>query len=162
MADRKHPRMLNRWLGHFLKALRTASMPARKSADQRHIIGQIGEREAYRMLKDKGFRILCRNWRKGNLELDIVARDGAALVFVEVRTRKAGSLVSGYHSINARKKRSLLKACRAYLNQMRGGVACLRFDVVDVQHDCRGHYTLKHFANIPLFPKNFHKPKPDG
>jgi len=54
-------------------------------------LGRRGERVAAGLLKSKGFEILSRDWRRGSGELDIVARDGAMLVFVEVKTKRAGS-----------------------------------------------------------------------
>lgn len=54
-------------------------------------LGRRGERVAAKLLESKGFEILSRDWRRGSGELDIVARDGAMLVFVEVKTKRSSS-----------------------------------------------------------------------
>ncbi len=81
----------------------------------RHKRGQEGEELAVAFLKRKGLRIVARNWRKGSLELDIVAEKGDTLIFVEVRTRQADALVSAAESFSAAKARAFFKAVRAYL-----------------------------------------------
>ena len=51
-------------------------------------LGRTGEKYAAEMLKSKGFSIICRNWKEGKGELDIVARDGFMLGFVEVKSKR--------------------------------------------------------------------------
>lgn len=56
--------------------------------------------------RERGFTIVARNWRSPHDrrdESDLVARDGDALVFVEVKTRAAGALVPGYYAVDERK-----------------------------------------------------------
>ena len=93
-------------------------------------------------------------------ELDLVARDGDVLVFVEVRTRKKGSLVTGYHSVNREKKKALLRICRGYLASLRKPPMTFRFDIVDIEHDDGVTLAIHHFENVPLFPKHFTAEKP--
>lgn len=84
--------------------------------------------------KQAGYEIVARNWTRGNrLELDIVARDGQTLVFVEVRARAAGALVTGYHSINDSKRKSVQRAGRTYLACLSVRPKAFRFDVVEVE-----------------------------
>ena len=77
--------------------------------------GRAGEEAAARYLAAAGFAILARNWRQGSLELDIVCREKDTLVFVEVRSRASGALVTAAESLGPGKRRSLFKAVRAYL-----------------------------------------------
>ena len=75
--------------------------------------GDIGEKAAEGFLKrEKGFKIRERNWRHGKDEIDLIATEDEILVFVEVKTRRAGGLVPGYYSVDKRKKRALKRAVR--------------------------------------------------
>ena len=51
-------------------------------------VGRYGEQLAVRHLEAQGCQVLARNWRTGTGEIDVVVRDGAALVVVEVKTRR--------------------------------------------------------------------------
>jgi putative endonuclease len=123
--------------------------------------GGTGERLAAEWLQRKlGFRLLVRNWRSPRDrrdELDLVCQDGSVLVFVEVKARAAGALVSGYHAINARKKRVLRRAIRSYLAQLREKPRTFRFDVVEVvmPANATAEPVILHFENVPLFSKSF-------
>ena len=118
--------------------------------------GKLGELLAKRYLsREKGHRILLKNWRSGRDELDLICMDGTVLVFVEVRTRKSGSLVSGYRSIGSGKKKALLRACKQYLWSLRSRPRTFRFDVVDIAVSQEGSPLVHHYENVSLFPKNF-------
>jgi putative endonuclease len=126
--------------------------------------GGTGERLAADFLRrERGFTIVARNWRAPRdrrAEIDLVGRDGEALVFVEVKTRTAGALVPGFYAVNRRKKRALLRACDSYLAQLARSPRTFRFDVVEVALPA-GPATagtppeILHFENIPLFPKHY-------
>lgn len=122
--------------------------------------GALGEEAAADFLQRRhGFKIVTRNWhspRDRRDELDIVARDGDVLVFVEVKARSAQALVPGYHAINKRKKRALCRAVHAYLAVVPGAPRTFRFDVVEVALHDRLPAQCLHFENIPLFPKGYH------
>ncbi len=128
----------------------------RRSTDRstdRASIGVYGEREAERLLKSQGFKVLARNWRKGRDEIDLVCMDEGILVFVETRTRVTGALVGGYDSIGERKKKALLRVCRAYVYELKGAAPRVRFDVVEVEHEEGRILESRHFENVPLFSK---------
>lgn len=118
-------------------------------------MGLQGEREAGALLRRKGYAILRRNWRHGRDEIDLVCRDGEALVFVEVKTRAAHAQVAGYHAVDRRKKRALLRACRAYVAQLAERPRTVRFDIVEVEHREGVVSAVRHFENVPLFPKGY-------
>jgi putative endonuclease len=125
--------------------------------------GAEGERLAAAFLRKKsGYKIVARNWRSPRDrrdEIDLVCRDGAVLVFVEVKTRAADALVSGYHAVDQAKKRVMLRACTAYLRSLgtAGELETYRFDVVEVSHSTTNGDApvVRHFENVPLFPKDF-------
>ena len=94
--------------------------------------GKAGEDAAEMLLRRAGWRILERNWRQGSYELDLVCDDGCDLVFVEVRTRAEGALVSPAESVTPAKQRSLIRAALAYLAAHDAWERGCRFDVISV------------------------------
>jgi len=128
-----------RWFGGF------GGSPAAK--------GAYWERVAARALKKAGFRIVTRNWRRRGTrgELDIVAKEGDVLVFVEVRSRGAAALVGGYDSITRHKRDVLRRTCLAYLGGLKRRPNTYRFDVVEISYANKRDYELRHFRNVPLF-----------
>ncbi|NVM24339.1 MAG: YraN family protein [Desulfobacterales bacterium] len=100
---------------------------------ERISLGKLGEDLARERLKDLGYRILKTNYRCSLGEVDLVARDGDILVFVEIKTRKNESLGQIKEAVNRRKQSQLSKVALAYLksNNLWGSKA--RFDVVAVR-----------------------------
>ncbi|HOY67466.1 MAG TPA: YraN family protein [Candidatus Ozemobacteraceae bacterium] len=101
--------------------------------DRRHQLGAWGEAVAARFLEERGFVILERNVRTRYGELDIVAREGETLVFIEVRTKSHTTFGHPFETIDGRKIRKLQGMARWYLHARRlgEGTAC-RFDAVAV------------------------------
>lgn len=117
------------------------------------------------LVKRHGFAIVARNWRSPRDrrdEIDLVARDGDVLVFVEVKARAAEALVPGYFAVNERKKRALRRAVHAYLGALAEPPRTFRFDVVEVSLSDRLPPQCLHFENIPLFPKSYHAARQSG
>ena len=99
----------------------------------RRALGQWGEDLAVRHLQGQGLEVLDRNWRCREGELDIVAREGRALVFVEVKTRSGilyGEPAEAVTRVKARRIHVL--AMRWLAEQRPSGRWDLRFDVVSV------------------------------
>ena len=78
--------------------------------------GDLGEDAAARYLETKGFRVLDRNWRHRQWELDLVCRDRDTVVFVEVKTRKAGAMGAPGEALTRAKQAKLIKAASHYLS----------------------------------------------
>lgn len=111
--------------------------------------GQEGELAAEKFLKrEKGFKICERNWRSGRDEIDLIAYESDILVFVEVKTRRAGGLVPGYYSVDDRKKRALRRAAQAYMRTLKQTPNTYRLDVVEVNHFHEKDWEIFHFSNI--------------
>jgi putative endonuclease len=105
-----------------------ASKPETKS------LGDFGERVAAAHLQAKGYRVVERNFRVVEAELDIVARDGESLVFVEVRTRKGGAQGMAALSVGPRKAAKLLHAVDWYVERHPECADLpMRIDVVTVE-----------------------------
>lgn len=106
------------------------------SADPRLEFGRAGEVRARQALEAAGLVTLAANWRSREGELDLVMRDGATLVFVEVRARTGGNLVPAAASVDARKQRQVVRVARRWLQQHRRYAEMpARFDVVAIDGD---------------------------
>jgi putative endonuclease len=93
-------------------------------------LGRWAEERAARHLRGLGFEILARNLRTKSGEIDIAAREGPAVVIVEVRYRRQ-HVVGAWRSIGARKRKSLLRAAREALQALEIPPSVpVRFDVV--------------------------------
>ncbi len=95
--------------------------------------GLAGEALAAEILEGAGYRILARNYRTKLGEIDIIAREGEVLVFVEVKARAAGGLYGNpKYAVNHAKQRRLSRAALHYLKET-GRLGCrARFDVVSI------------------------------
>jgi putative endonuclease len=115
--------------------------------DARVALGKLGEDLACEELQRRGYRILDRRFRTRCGELDIIARDGAVLVFVEVRARSGGSFGTPFDSVTWQKRRRLCRMAAAYLCQKRlPDIAC-RFDVVGVTGAAAGPLNIEVVKN---------------
>ena len=111
------------------------------------LLGAQGEREAARYLRRQGFRILARGYRTSRGEIDLIARDGDVLVFVEVKARRQGEPAE---AVTLEKQRRLTLAGLQFLKehglleQQR-----VRFDVVAIVWPDRhgAPATIEHFRN---------------
>jgi putative endonuclease len=103
----------------------------RRSASEK---GRLGECRAARFLTERGYRVLERNVRLPGGEIDLVCLDGAALVFVEVKSRNAASFGGALDAVD-RRKRSLLRRLAADYAQIIAPRARIRFDVVALDGD---------------------------
>jgi putative endonuclease len=122
--------------------------------------GARGEQAAADFLQARqGFVIVTRNWRSPRDqrdEIDLVCRDGDVLVFVEVKARAEGALVSGFQSVDERKKRVLRRAVQTYLAELRSPPRTFRLDIVEVTLSGRLPAQVMHYENAPLFPKGYY------
>jgi len=96
------------------------------------ISGACGEELAAKRLKAEGYRIVDRNWRCRQGELDIVALDGKTLVFVEVKARGEGARTTPLEAVDRHKQRKLIKAAKQYISEKNLAYLGARFDVVTV------------------------------
>lgn len=101
--------------------------------DARKALGNTGESIACHFLQSQSFRIVARNWRHKQLELDIIAEHGDTLVFVEVKTRTKGGMYSPVESVTPRKQARCIRAAQAYLAAHDLWQRPCRFDIVCVE-----------------------------
>jgi len=109
--------------------------PAEPSLDRR-ARGDAVETAALGFLQRHGLRLLARNAQSRGGELDLVMLDGETLVFVEVRYRATSAFGGGAASVDAGKRRKLVRAAQAFLlrHPQHADTPC-RFDVIDAAGD---------------------------
>ena len=100
--------------------------------DCRKTIGHVGEKLATIYLKGKGMVILHRNWSTRLGELDIIAKEGDTVVFVEVRTTTGTRFGYGFQSVDYRKQQKVRRLSLQYVQHHRLESNPMRFDVVSV------------------------------
>lgn len=110
-------------------------------------IGSDNEKLAARYLSDKGYTIVHRNFHFGKAgEIDLVCKDGAVLVFVEVKARKTREYGSPEDSITIAKQKTIRRIAEGYLYVNKIEDAECRFDVVAVDY-VTGNPEIRHWVN---------------
>src|SRR5271170_4174981 len=94
-------------------------------------LGDRGENRAARYLRNLGYKIIMRNFRCELGEIDIIARDGKTLVFVEVKTR-AYDDPAPEDQVNEFKQHQITKAARLYMTRYGIPQPAARFDVIAI------------------------------
>ena len=118
--------MFRLMLGWLSNLLNPATEPV-----QRDAMGDRGENLAARHLQSRGYKIIARNFRCELGEIDIVARDGRTLVFVEVKTRTVDDPLPE-DQVNPSKQHQITKAGKYYLGRYGVPQPPSRFDVIAV------------------------------
>ncbi|MCM1975869.1 MULTISPECIES: YraN family protein [Streptomyces] len=116
----------------------------------RSALGKYGEKLAARRLAEAGMTVLERNWRCGRTgEIDIVARDGAALVVCEVKTRRGDRFEHPMAAVTPEKARRLRDLAERWI-QTHGGAppGDVRIDVVGVLLPERGAPVVEHVRGV--------------
>ena len=96
------------------------------------LLGDRGERAAVRFLKRQGFKIIARQYRNQFGEIDIIARDGRQVVFVEVKTRQSTDKGQPHEAVDVNKQRKLTKLALVWLKKHNQLDQTARFDVVSI------------------------------
>lgn len=96
--------------------------------------GRWGEEVACAVLRANGYRIIARNWRTRMGEIDIIARDGDVLAFVEVKTRSNASYGGAAAAVGRHKQRRIILAAGQFLATTECDLPA-RFDVITVLPD---------------------------
>ena len=96
--------------------------------------GALGEKLAAKYLKKNGYIILEKNYRNKLGEIDIIARKGEEIVFVEVKSRSADPYLGGAYSVDQRKQFHILRTASAYLSENHCDLQP-RFDIIETEID---------------------------
>jgi putative endonuclease len=134
-----------------------AGRSGEETAGPRLSLGRTGEEAAARFLRGLGLRIAARNWRpRGryrHLELDLVAMEDGALIFVEVKTRQRSAeedrtAFPTHAAFTARKQRNMLQAARLYLTEQGLWNIPCRFDLICVERLPDGRLDVEQHRNV--------------
>lgn len=110
-------------------------------------LGRRGERAARRWLENSGYEILCRNYRAGRDEIDLVAREDCCLCFIEVKTRRYKPDIRPADAVDAGKRHHILRGARRYLREIGSPDLQLRFDIIEVVSKGRQITEVRHIKD---------------
>lgn len=99
---------------------------------ERLSLGEMGERLALKKIKRLGYKFIAKNYRCPLGEIDLIARDGDCLVFIEIKTRRGRSIGYAKEAINRRKMRQISKVALAYMKANNCCDVKARFDVIAI------------------------------
>jgi len=116
------------------------------------MFGSKGENKAIEYLLNQGYKILCQNYRAGRIgELDIIAKDGETLCFIEVKTRKSKYFGRPMESVDRRKLNHILKTIDYFvMENPHVNKYNMRIDVIEIFFDERDEIKINHIENIIL------------
>ena len=112
-------------------------------------LGSWGEEKAAAYLRRKGYRILEMNYSARGGEIDIIARRGSYLVFVEVKLRKNADFAQGREYVHAAKQQRIINTAKLYLARVETELQP-RFDVIEIyapQGEQSRRITIEHIEN---------------
>jgi putative endonuclease len=112
------------------------------------LLGQTGEQAAADYLTSCGFRILDRNWRSADGEIDIVAVDRQVLVVCEVKSRTSVRYGSPLEAVSRAKRARLRRLAAQWLNAHGVRFDQVRLDVVGLVYDGTGGFTIEHIRGV--------------
>ena len=112
--------------------------------------GKHGEELALELLVSKGFKILETNWRYRRSEVDIIAKEGEVLVFIEVKTRSFDYFGRPETFVDKKKEKLLALAASEYM-RLTGHEWAIRFDVVSVLLKNENEWVVEHLPDA-FFP----------
>src|SRR5476651_2413571 len=109
-------------------------------------LGKTGEDLACAELEKRGYAIVARRYRRRGGELDIVARDGPTLVFVEVKARRGKAFGDGAEAVTGLKQHRMMRLATEYVMRHHLLNCPCRFDVVSIHFDS-SQPTIEVFQN---------------
>lgn len=103
-------------------------------ADPRHRHGLEAERQAMAFLRSGGWEIAAHRFRSGRCEIDLVARRGRLVAFVEVKARRGDGFGSPLEAVTGPKRRDLVRGARAWMDRFGRPGDVYRFDCIGIQN----------------------------
>lgn len=110
-------------------------------------VGQAGEKIAAEFVREQGYTVVTRNYRKRFGEIDIIAEDAGTLVFIEVKTRRTSEFGSPLEAVDAHKQQRMARAAQDFLSSTGQHDRSARFDVVAVVLQRDSAPQIEHIRN---------------
>ena len=101
-------------------------------SDPRQQRGLAGEEQAIRFLQSRGWDILAHRFRVGRIEIDLIARRGALVAFIEVKTRRGLAFGSPFEAVTGGKRREIVKVARVWMDRFGQQGDVYRFDCIGI------------------------------
>lgn len=124
-------------------------MPSPSNKSENTNKGIIGENLAVDYLLNKGYKILCRNYRYSHSEIDIICTNEIILIFVEVKLRNSIKFGFPEQSINAKKEEMIRAGAEQYIivNNWKNDI---RFDIIAIENsqNSKNTYSITHFEDV--------------
>jgi len=98
--------------------------------DDRHKRGLAGEEQAIQYLLSRGWHVLAHRFRVGHKEIDLIARQGNLVAFIEVKARRGTAFGSPLEAVTGAKRRELVKAARVWVDRHGRPADVYRFDCI--------------------------------
>lgn len=118
-------------------------------AQNNKIIGNWGEALAKEYLRRHHYKITATNYRTGRLEIDLIARSGRQLIFIEVKTRRKTAASLADNPLTAKQIKNLKRAIIAYCLKNRVSLDAVRLDLIIIIADReRQSAQLKHYRDV--------------
>ncbi len=95
-------------------------------------------------LLSRGWTVLEHRYRVGRWEVDVVARKGPLVAFVEVKTRRNGAFGSPFEAVGWRKQREIVRVARSWIDRHGQPGEVYRFDVIGVEPGGSGRWKIEH------------------
>lgn len=123
-------------------------MPEVMTMHPKDVLGRDGEQAAVTYLEGCGFRILDRNWRCADGEIDIVAVERHTFVVCEVKTRSGTRFGTPLEAVGNAKRRRLRRLAVRWLNAHGVRFEQIRVDVVGLLYEGTGGFTVEHIRGV--------------
>lgn len=144
-----------KFMGNTLKTLhndfnKTIKKLRKDENNAQHIFtGEWGEIVAEEHLRAKGYAIIERDWHSGHKDIDIIAKQGAEYVFIEVKTRTSNDFIAPEQAVNTQKLRNLRIAINHYIKSHDIDNK-VRFDIITIVGKPGDTPSVNHITNVML------------
>lgn len=136
--------MIKRFIKRLFPGLNSSGANGQPAKEK---LADKGEKLARMHLKKGGYEILETRWRWHRFELDIIARKGNIIAFVEVKTRTSDRFGLPQEAVTVRKQKRIIASAKAYAAKKRLDSYLLRFDIIAVMLPPGGDAQITHIEN---------------